>query len=368
MQDRLIKIISCILIASGFLLSSDDSHLRFFITADVKGETEPCGWKKKPAGGLARKCTVVNNSKEAGFKTIVLDAGNLFFKKENIDPGIPMEVSKENANTIVQSFNHITCDAFSPGVKDFAAGLDFLKRLESKSNFDYISCNVKDLSGNLIFKPYKIIQANNLSVGVIGASSKFIKEGENISVGDPFDAIKETSLSLRGQCDLVVLLFSATDIDYKKLNTLSSSLGVDFIVRANTRRKSTDGGGGVVPIYSTGDRGKILYQFDFKYKDLNSPLIDVAFYEKSIVNSQKRMSRLSDTSENLDRINDYKQKIQLGNSIIEKAENTLQFKSITLNKMVSDEPYVLKIVDAGKAKILEMGGPSILDPHHGHNH
>ena len=39
MQDRLIKIISCILIASGFLLSSDDSHLRFFITADVKGET-----------------------------------------------------------------------------------------------------------------------------------------------------------------------------------------------------------------------------------------------------------------------------------------------------------------------------------------
>ena len=58
----------------------------------------------------------------------------------------------------------------------------------------------------------------------------------------------------------------------------------------------------------------------------------------------------------------------LNNQIIETAQNTLQFKSITLNKMVADNPVVLKIVDDAKVKIMDMGGPSILDPHYGHKH
>ena len=44
MQDNfIIKFLSCMFICSGMLFSSDDTHLRFFISADVKGETEPCG-------------------------------------------------------------------------------------------------------------------------------------------------------------------------------------------------------------------------------------------------------------------------------------------------------------------------------------
>ena len=44
MQDNfIIKFLSCILICFGMFFSSDDTHLRFFISADVKGETEPCG-------------------------------------------------------------------------------------------------------------------------------------------------------------------------------------------------------------------------------------------------------------------------------------------------------------------------------------
>ena len=44
MQDKLIiRILGCIILSSAFLFSFDDTHLRFFITSDVKGETEPCG-------------------------------------------------------------------------------------------------------------------------------------------------------------------------------------------------------------------------------------------------------------------------------------------------------------------------------------
>ena len=277
-----------------------------------------------------------------------------------------MDVSKENARTIVQSFNYITCDAFSPAEKDFAAGLNFLKQLESESNFDYISCNINDSSQELIFKPYKIMNYGDFSVGVIGASSVF--DNPDLYVEDPFSSIRKASSEIRDRCDLIVLLFSASDLDYKKIITSANTLGVDFIVRGDTRRKSTDGGAGAIPTYSTGDRGKVIYQFDFKYRDKSSSLIDIAFYEKQISSNQKRLSRLENNADNSVKISQYEEKIQINNSIIEKAQNTLQFKSVTLNKMISDDPYILKIVDASKAKILDMGGPSILDPHHGHNH
>jgi len=44
MQDKLmIKILSYALVCSAVLFSFDETHFRFFITSDVKGETEPCG-------------------------------------------------------------------------------------------------------------------------------------------------------------------------------------------------------------------------------------------------------------------------------------------------------------------------------------
>ena len=367
MQDNLLThLFNCILLSSALLFSYDDTHLRFIVSADVKGETEPCGWKKKPSGGLARKCTVVNNSKEAGFKTIVLDAGNLFFKQESIDPGIPLDVSRENAHTIVKAFNHISCDAFSPGAKDFGAGVGFFNELKQSSNFDFISCNIRKDDNSLLLEPYKIIQHDEFSVGIIGASSPFQKKG--IFVESPFAAIESAVKDLRKKCDFIVLLFSCSDGDYTKLNTLADNLGVDFILRSNTRRKSTDGGRGSVPIYSIGDRGKIIYQFDLKIKDKNSPLIDIAIYEKSINTNQKRINKMTITPENQAQVIEYEQNIKLNNAIIDRAQNTLQFKSITLNKMVADNPYILKIIDEAKIKIIDMGGPSILDPHYGHKH
>ena len=52
-----------------------------------------------------------------GFDVIILDAGNLFFKKETLEPGTPSEIFKATAEIIVSGFNEIGCHAFSPGSK-----------------------------------------------------------------------------------------------------------------------------------------------------------------------------------------------------------------------------------------------------------
>ena len=61
----------------------------------------------------------------------------------------------------------------------------------------------------------------------------------------------------------IAILFDGKEHDLN--NFYTNSLNVDLIIRGNTRRKSADGGSGKIPIYSTGDRGKVLYQFDLKY-------------------------------------------------------------------------------------------------------
>ena len=108
---------------------SDVKQIRIVSTANVHGETDPCGWKKKPLGGLARKATVIDNLRSEGFDVLVLDAGNLFFKKNDLTSVNP-DAAKMTAEIIVDSFNKIGCHAFSPGSKDFAAGLTFVKKMQ----------------------------------------------------------------------------------------------------------------------------------------------------------------------------------------------------------------------------------------------
>ena len=88
-----------------------------------------------------------------GFDVIILDAGNLLFKKENLGPGTPKEIAKATAKIIISGFNEIGCAAFSPGSKDFAAGLSFVQEMQSISKFPFISANIHDVNGNRIFDP-----------------------------------------------------------------------------------------------------------------------------------------------------------------------------------------------------------------------
>jgi len=296
----------------------------------------------------------------------VLDAGNLFFKQDRIDPGISSDKAKENAKTIVSSFNHITCQAFSPGKKDFAAGVDFLKELQASSDFDYISCNIKGKDAQLLFEPYKIIDIDNLKLGIIGASSTFTSD--EILIDDPYVSINKVLSEIENDCDYIILLFSASSSDYKKLS--DSHLDLDLVVRGNTNRHSHDGGRNKFPIYTVGDRGKLLYQFDLKHINNSSDLVDVAYFEKLMRNESKRLNQLMADTIQIDksqRINQYQENISKYSQIINSVENSLQFKKVTLDKFIQDDPYVLKMVDEGKLKAQSIGVP-LINPHKVQNH
>ena len=79
-------------------------------TTNVHGEIDPCGWKKKPLGGLARKATIIDEVRsEINGEPIVVDAGNLFFKKNNYEGDIFLTLRYDIFKFIHLNQNILTC-------------------------------------------------------------------------------------------------------------------------------------------------------------------------------------------------------------------------------------------------------------------
>jgi len=352
-------------------------------TTNVHGEVDPCGWKKKPLGGLARKATILEQLNNEGINPLILDAGDLLFKKNVIDPGVTLDVARINAEIIIDSFNEMGCDAFSLGSKDFAGGLDFVLSQYKKSNFPFLSCNIANKSGELIFEPYTILESNNIKVGVIGLTSVF--DNNEIEILDPIVSLRNILNEINSKSDIVILLFNATQQDLTRL--YNNDFELDMILSSRGRTRSSDGGSRI-PTYIAGDRGKILYKFDLNIIDNDLPFIDLAWCENTIKRVGDRLEKMKQGNPDVDliqlyrsdqktlnRIYGYQSQLNQANQSLENAINTLTFEKIELGKLIFDEPNILKIVDKGKEKIKIIGGPMLddqgrlpEDSHHGHSH
>ncbi len=359
--------------------SSDDT-IKLVLTSNVNGETDPCGWKKKPMGGLARKSTIINNLKKENHDVIVADAGNLFFKKDRISSGITIDHAKETANIIVDCFNMIGCDVFSPGSHDFAAGFDFMQQLEKRSKFPYISANIFGKNGEKLYDPYIIIEKQGKKIGFLGLSSIFVNE--QLTVKDPFRVIKGMIDDLESKTDMIILLFNASEKDLNRLKT--KDYPIDFTVRSRSNLPpavSKDGGSAKIPIYSIGMRGKYIFEFDINIGDNKSEFLDVMYLESKLEKAEKFLASYNiDFEESIDLDAEFKDdpkslkqikknltnrddlKNQLDNKV-----NYFSFKKYSLDKQIKDDLKVLNLIDEGKKRMTDLFGP-LPDPHKGHNH
>ena len=387
------KKIIILFISFSFFLLGQSSYQQNIITVvattNVHGEIDPCGWKKKPLGGLARKATIIDQLNEQGKNLLILDAGDLFFKKNIVDSGISMETAKVNAEVIMKSFNKMGCDAFSPGSKDFASGLDYLMELERKSSFPYISSNLVDDKNNLLFDSHIIKKINGKRIGIIGLSSNFENKVEGLNILNPISSLNYIISEIESKTDIIILLFNGSNEDIKEI--YSNNFPIDLIIRSRATTRSNDGGN-KIPTYVAGDRGKYLYQFDMNLVDESYPFIDTEWCNNTINRMEARLNKMKKGDLNIDlnnlykddlstlnRIKNYETQIENANQRLENAVNIISFKKIELGKTVFDRPDILKIVDAGKLKIKDLVGPELPpapdhkgrlpgDPHYNHSH
>ena len=359
---------------------SSDNGIRLVLTSNVNGETDPCGWKKKPMGGLARKSTIIKDLKSEGHDVIVADAGNLFFKKDKLSNGITIDHAKATANIIVDCFNIIGCDVFSPGSHDFAGGFDFMQQLQKKSDFPYISANIFSSSGERLYDPYVIIEKQGKKIGFIGLSSVFLNE--QLTVKDPFKILKDLINEVESKTDMIILLFNASEKDLNRLKT--KDYDIDFVVRSRSNLPpavSKDGGSASIPIYSIGMRGKYVFEFDINIGDNESQFLDVMFLESKLEKSEKFLSSYNiDYEESIDldfefkddpkTLNQIKKKLKERDDLVSVLNNKINyfsFRKYSLDKQIKDDIKILNVIENEKKKMVDLFGP-LPDPHKGHNH
>ena len=298
--------------------------------------------------------------REKGENPLILDAGDMFFSTTSINTN-NLKSEKHRCETMLSGYEKIGCDGFNIGKYELLAGVSYLKKMEKiYTNVPFISANIRDKKTNkLIFSPYKIIQRENLSIGVIGLANMVPDTMKSIIVDDYVKSGNEFINKLKNDVDIIVMLVNSERNTHTSMP--KNFEDADFIfVSGSTHRTSPsvpqNNGGPFV--YSNGKQGKYLTVIDLELKNSSSPIIDVSTHEQKIRQLNNRLKRLQRKDPNnslediyagqeniLNLINRYRNDLKKADSTLAKATNRMKFGSLALNKSFKDDPAILAMVD-----------------------
>lgn len=125
-----------------------------------------------------------------------------------------MKSTKLKADVIARTYKRIGIDAANVGELDLVLGVGFLKELEKRHDFPFISANLMDDTNTPIFKRYVIKEINGKKVGIFGLmgdTSEMLKKVQKLTDGavtvqDPLQAAESVIQELTGKVDYMVAL------------------------------------------------------------------------------------------------------------------------------------------------------------------
>jgi hypothetical protein len=244
---------------------------------------------------VAKKSTLISQIKKEGREILLLDTGNLLFRK------LPQTETKHRdallrVDLLIHSYNKMGYDAVNVGERDLMMGFKFLDGASQKAKFPFISSNVVDRSTRKpIFRPYVIKEVEGFRIGIFGLLDDQFKEtlqerDPGLAILDPISTSKTLIKNLRENCDFIVLLSQLGESKDKKLARQNGH--IDLIL----------GGGGEalrpvrervneVSIYRLEPRGGYLGRVDYSIADTRKPIKFLAARERDQI--EKKMERVS---------------------------------------------------------------------------
>ncbi len=176
---------------------------------------------------------------------MVVDSGDLFNEDEEIPESV-QQSARLKADTLAEIYKYIGIDAVNIGELDLVLGIDYLKELEKKHNFPFVSANLVDAKDAPIFKRYIIKKVNDKNVGifgVIGDTSEMVSRVSEItkdavSIQDPLQAAEAVVKELNGKVDYIVALtHQGTNRDWVIARRVK---GIDLVVGGHDKQKTKE--------------------------------------------------------------------------------------------------------------------------------
>jgi 2',3'-cyclic-nucleotide 2'-phosphodiesterase (5'-nucleotidase family) len=148
---------------------------------------------------------LISQIKKEGKKILLLDTGNLLFRKP-----LQTETKRRDAllrvDLLIQSYNEMGYDVVNVGEKDLMMGVKFLSDVSQKAMFSLVSTNLVDKkTGKGVFKPYVIKEIATLKVGIFGLlddtfNSTLQERDPGLSIMEPFSTSKILTKSILDNC------------------------------------------------------------------------------------------------------------------------------------------------------------------------
>jgi len=171
---------------------------------------------------------------------LVLDAGDLFFKKfTHPIPENELKKVNEKAQLILEGFNLMGYDALGIGDDDLTLGRDFLMEMSKNAQFPFLSSNIiNEDSGKLLFQPYLLKEIAGMKIGIFSLLSTDLFTGPNdlrkkgLVFRDPVETAQAMVRELQPKTDLIIVL---SHLSYPKDVELAQNIpGIHLIIGGHT--------------------------------------------------------------------------------------------------------------------------------------
>jgi hypothetical protein len=197
--------------------SSGGPSRKFTLVYNVNnaGYWDVCGCKHKDVrqGSVTRRAAFLKQLRATDRKILLLDGGSTLFSVGSRVKDEELGEAVRRAELIVDSYNLMGYHAMAVGAFDLAAGMDHLRKLQSRSKFKFLSANLADRkSGKLYFEPHAVFEVAGLRIGVVGLTIETLtkyyleKVAPDAQLLDPIAAAKNAIAELRPKTDFVIAL------------------------------------------------------------------------------------------------------------------------------------------------------------------
>ena len=129
------------------LKSSDPPSVVILYTGNTKSHLEPCGCYQEQSGGLPRRASIVEQIRQHGFPTLLVDAGNIFEGTQEID------TKRCQINLKAMSEMGYTAAALSE--VDLSYGDTYLSQQHAIATFPFLAATQNNFTQPFIIKKVK---------------------------------------------------------------------------------------------------------------------------------------------------------------------------------------------------------------------
>lgn len=285
----------------------------------------------------------------------MVDAGDQFFSGPALSAP-ELQIGKLKAWALLKAANRLETAAVNIGDRDLAAGLPFLKELAEAARFPFLSANLVDPAGQLIFKPAVVVEKNGLRVALVGASSA-LANGDDYYFQPPLPAVKREVDRLSAEVDVIAVLFHGTSADREAL--ITAGLPIDILFHSHVERAGSITSIGRTAVINLGKEGRDLNIVNLRIQSPGEPMVNLSDARKQlkfIERTIKRLRRNQPDSRTLEEIYAAKPKVlktiasirerqAAAQASIDNASNTLDYERLTLGKTYADDRAMLELVE-----------------------